>query len=60
MDCLLYYYDNPDDAEKYCAFLQKSGLVDYTITDDTDAITFGCEKILKTSINYKIFFFKIE
>jgi flap endonuclease-1 len=41
----------PEDAEKYCAFLQINGLVDYTVTDDTDALTFGCKKILKTSIN---------
>jgi len=45
------YCTAPDDAEKYCAFLQKNGLVDYTVTDDTDAMTFGCEKIIKTSIN---------
>jgi len=44
----------PEDAEKYCAFLQKNGLVDYTITDDTDASTFGCSNILKTSINKSI------
>ena len=45
------YCTAPADAEKYCAFLQKNGLIDYTVTDDTDAMTFGCEKIIKTSIN---------
>ena len=45
------YCTAPADAEKYCAFLQKNGLVDYTVTDDTDALTFGCNKIIKTSIN---------
>jgi flap endonuclease-1 len=45
------YCTAPADAEKYCAFLQKNGLIDYTVTDDTDALTFGCEKIIKTSIN---------
>ncbi len=48
------YCTAPEDAEKYCAFLQKNGLVDYTITDDTDATTFGCPLILKTSINKNI------
>lgn len=48
------YVNAPEDAEKYCAFLQKNGLVDYTITDDTDAMTFGCKKILKTNINKDI------
>ena len=45
------YCTAPDDAEKYCAFLQANGYVDYTVTDDTDAITFGCKRILKTSIS---------
>lgn len=44
----------PDDAEKFCSFLQKKELVDYTVTDDSDAITFGSTKILKTSINKNI------
>ncbi len=48
------YFTAPEDAEKFCAFLQKNKLVDYTITDDTDAMTFGCEKILKTNINKEI------
>ncbi len=48
------YVSAPEDAEKYCAFLQLNNLVDYTITDDTDAMTFGCEKILKTNINKEI------
>ena len=37
------YLTAPDDAEKYCAFLQENGMVDYTVSDDTDAITFGCK-----------------
>ena len=48
------YCTAPEDAEKYCAFLQKNGLVDYTVTDDTDASTFGCPIILKTSVNKSI------
>ncbi len=48
------YCTAPEDAEKYCAFLQTNGLVDYTVTDDTDASTFGCPIILKTSINRNI------
>lgn len=45
------YCTAPEDAEKYCAFLQSKGFVDYTVTDDTDAATFGCKKILKTGIS---------
>lgn len=45
------YCTAPEDAEKYCAFLQRNGRVDYTVTDDTDATTFGCKKILKTGIS---------
>jgi len=45
------YCTAPDDAEKFCAFLERNGIVDYTVTDDTDALTFGCKRILKTSIS---------
>jgi flap endonuclease-1 len=44
------YLTAPDEAEKYCAFLQRNGLVDYTVSDDTDCLTFECEKVLKSSI----------
>ena len=58
--CGIPYCTAPEDAEKYCAFLQQNGLVDYTVTDDTDAITFGCSKILKTSINRNIVYIDTE
>ena len=58
--CGIPFCTAPEDAEKYCAFLQKNGLVDYTVTDDTDAITFGCNKILKTSINKNIVYIDTE
>lgn len=48
------YFTAPNDAEKYCAFLQKNNLVNYTVTDDSDALTFGCSHVLKTSINKQI------
>mgnify|MGYP001157374964 CR=1 FL=1 len=48
------YCTAPSDAEKYCAFLQRNNLVDYTITDDSDALTFGCSTVLKTSISKQI------
>lgn len=54
------YFSAPEDAEKYCAFLQINGLVDYTVTDDTDAMTFGCKKILKTNINKDIIEIDLE
>ena len=47
------YYDAPDEAEKYCVFLQKNNIIDYIVTDDTDVFTFGGINILKSSIkNY--------
>lgn len=44
------YYDAPDEAEKYCVFLQKNNIIDYIVTDDTDVFTFGGVNILKSSI----------
>ena len=61
------YYDAPDEAEKYCVFLQKNGIIDYIVTDDTDVFTFGGVNILKSSIkndlietNIQMFLKKIE
>lgn len=37
------------EAETTCASLQKRGIVDYTFTEDTDALTFGAPKVLKAA-----------
>ena len=37
------------EAENTCAFLQKKGIVDYTFTEDTDALTFGAPYVLKSA-----------
>jgi flap endonuclease-1 len=34
------------ESEETCAFLQKNGYVDYVITEDTDALTFGAKKVI--------------
>ena len=61
------YFDAPDEAEKYCVFLQKQNIIDYIVTDDTDIFTFGGVNIIKSSIkndivetNIKMFLDKIE
>jgi flap endonuclease-1 len=43
--------DSTTDAEKTCAQLQIEGLVDYTVTDDTDAFTFNAKKVIKIKQN---------
>jgi len=48
--CGIPYIEAPNDAEKYCAFLQRNNFIDYSVTDDTDSLTFGCQTVLKTSI----------
>lgn len=60
------YYDAPDEAEKYCVFLQQHNIIDYIVTDDTDVFTFGGKNILKSSIkndlietNIELFYEKI-
>jgi flap endonuclease-1 len=37
------------EAENTCASLQKKGIVDYTYTEDTDALTFGAPYVLKSA-----------
>jgi flap endonuclease-1 len=34
------------ESEETCAFLQKNGYVDYVVTEDTDALTFGATKVI--------------
>jgi len=34
------------ESEETCAFLQKNGLVDYVLTEDTDSLTFGANQVI--------------
>ena len=53
--------DSTTDAEKTCAQLQMSGIVDYTVTDDTDAFTFNAKKVIKIKQNKdKIFIWDLN
>ena len=54
------YYNAPDEAEKYCVFLQKNGIGDYIVSDDTDVFTFGGNNVLKSSIKNNIIEINIE
>lgn len=54
------YYDAPDEAEKYCVFLQKNKIIDYIVTDDTDIFTFGGVNVLKSTIKNDIIETNIE
>jgi len=54
------YYDAPDEAEKYCVFLYKEGIIDYIVSDDTDVFTFGGYKVLKSSIKDDIVEYDIK
>jgi flap endonuclease-1 len=40
------YSQSEGEAEELCAFLQKTGSVDYVLTEDTDSLTFGATKVL--------------
>ena len=44
------YIQAPGEAEKMCVYLQKNNLVDYVVTDDTDAFPFGGTNVIKTTI----------
>ena len=48
------YITAPDEAEKFCVYLYNKQLVDYIVTDDTDVLTFGGYKIIKTNIKNNI------
>jgi len=49
------FLQSPAEAEEYCSFLQKNGLVDYIFTEDTDSLAFGGSNIIfKTKNEYEI------
>jgi flap endonuclease-1 len=37
----------PEEADSQCAYMARSGLVDYVATEDMDLLTFGTNKIIK-------------
>ncbi|XP_014770736.2 flap endonuclease 1, partial [Octopus bimaculoides] len=48
LDCLgVPYLESQGEAEAYCAFLNKHGVVDACITDDGDAFLYGAQKIYR-------------
>lgn len=49
------WFNAEGEAEEMCAILQKNGIVDYTVSEDTDTFVFGCDKVirmLKNSSSY--------
>jgi len=41
------YIESPEEADSQCAYLYKAGLVDYIISEDTDIIIFGGDRIIR-------------
>lgn len=41
------YINSPSEADSQCAYLYQIGLVDYIISEDSDIIVFGGDKIIK-------------
>jgi flap endonuclease-1 len=42
----IQYFEPECEGEEYCSFLQRTGVVDYVLTEDTDSLTFGATKVL--------------
>lgn len=47
------YVRAPGEAEAECAMLQRCGVVDYVVTNDTDVWVFGATKVLRNFNRYK-------
>ncbi|GAB1605099.1 hypothetical protein Ahia01_000791700 [Argonauta hians] len=48
LDCLgVPYVESHGEAEAYCAFLNKNGLVDACLTNDGDAFLYGAKKVYR-------------
>lgn len=47
------YVQAPGDAEAECAWLQRLGVVDYVVSDDSDCLVFGAFKVLRLFNRFK-------
>ena len=43
------YFQAKGEAEELCAYLQKKNITNYTLTEDTDSLVFGCKNVLKST-----------
>lgn len=41
--------ESPGEAEQTCAYLQRTGMCDYCVTDDSDAFPFGAKRVIRLS-----------
>lgn len=41
--------ESPGEAEQTCTYLQRTGLCDYCVTDDSDAFPFGGNRVIRLS-----------
>jgi flap endonuclease-1 len=49
------FFESFGEAEEYCVFLQKKGIAEYILTEDTDSLAFGGTNIIcQTKTNYEI------
>jgi len=47
LECLgIPFLQAISESEETCAYLQKKGLVDYVVSEDTDSLTFGATKVI--------------
>ena len=46
VDCIVAPYE----ADAQLAYLMKTGITEYTISEDSDLLVYGCEKVCKRSL----------
>lgn len=46
-----YFCPEKTEGEKYCAYLNKTGLADFVMSNDFDTLVFGCNKLVFTLAN---------
>ena len=43
------YIQAEGEAEELCAYLQKKDIINFTLTEDTDSLVFGCNRVLRST-----------
>lgn len=42
------YVQAPEEADSQCAYMFQAGILDYVISEDSDVVVFGCDRVIRS------------